>query len=430
MSSYDFQALNDKEFESLVVDLLSAEFGFRIERFKPGRDAGVDGRWFASSGKECVVQCKHWIKSGLNHLLRSIKASEHQKVDRLNPERYVFATSLPLSRIDKKKISAAFAPHIKTSADVFGSEDLNDLLGRHPAVERRHFKLWLSSTNALTVLLNNAIVGRSRAEMEEIRSRAALFVPTLALAEASDHLGEKRIVLLTGAPGIGKTTLAQQLVLEHVAEGFELIVMEESISEAEAAYSDDAKQLFYFDDFLGSTFLAAIRAKQDSHVLRLISRVARDPRKRFILTSRTNILNQGAALSDSYSDGRIVRNTYELNISHLSTLDRAHILYNHIWHSSLSSHLTDELFRKKRYHQIIKHANFNPRLVAFIVDAGKASAAAGGLRQTILRSAFSGELVHQDPTDEPASALLKRIATQRNDAASAATPRRARKAKT
>mgnify|MGYP006317386771 FL=1 len=33
MSDYDFSTLNDKDFEILVVNLLSAEFGIKIERF-------------------------------------------------------------------------------------------------------------------------------------------------------------------------------------------------------------------------------------------------------------------------------------------------------------------------------------------------------------------------------------------------------------
>lgn len=39
---------------------------------------------------------------------------------------------------------------------------------------------------------------------------------------------------------------------------------------------------------------------------------------------------------------------------------------------------------------------------------------AGALRQSILRSAFSGQLVPQDPTDEPASILLARIRAERD----------------
>ena len=38
---------------------------------------------------------------------------------------------------------------------------------------------------------------------------------------------------------------------------------------------------------------------------------------------------------------------------------------------------------------------------------------AGSLRQSILKQAFSGELVPQDPDDEPARLLLERIRAER-----------------
>lgn len=49
--------------------------------------------------------------------------------------------------------------------------------------------------------------------------------------------------------------------------------------------------------------------------------------------------------------------------------------------------------------------------------------AASALKQAVLRSAFAGELVPQDPADEPASVLLTRIATER----AAAEPSRKRR---
>lgn len=47
------------------------------------------------------------------------------------------------------------------------------------------------------------------------------------------------------------------------------------------------------------------------------------------------------------------------------------------------------------------------------VDLAARLKSAASLRQSILRRAFTGQLVPQDPNDEPASELLKRIAAER-----------------
>ena len=60
----------------------------------------------------------------------------------------------------------------------------------------------------------------------------------------------------------------------------------------------------------------------------------------------------------------------------------------------------------------------------------QALARAESLRQSILKKAFSGKLVPQDPNDEPASELLKRIRAEREKAAEKKKPaRKARKKK-
>jgi type I restriction enzyme, S subunit len=60
-----------------------------------------------------------------------------------------------------------------------------------------------------------------------------------------------------------------------------------------------------------------------------------------------------------------------------------------------------------------------------IVDESLAKAQA--LRQSILKKAFAGELVPQDPNDEPAEKLLERIKAMKADAAKTTTARRIRK---
>jgi type I restriction enzyme S subunit len=55
------------------------------------------------------------------------------------------------------------------------------------------------------------------------------------------------------------------------------------------------------------------------------------------------------------------------------------------------------------------------------VDAGLARSAA--LRRSVLKAAFEGQLVPQDPNDEPASVLLERIRAEREAAAKSAKPK-------
>lgn len=399
MTDYDFKTLNDKEFEIFCADILGVATGRRLERFKPGKDAGVDGRFFASSKKEVIMQCKHRPDTTCTQLIKDLVRDEFPKISKLSPDRYLLAVSSPLSRLNKKAIFEALQPYVRDSSDIFGKEDLNDILSRHTEIERRHYKLWIKSTNVLQLLLNNAILGRSDFSLEEIILKAPLYVITAGHQAALQRLEELGAVIITGEPGIGKTTLAEHLCLHYVAKNYRYIKISDDLKEAEDVFRKDEKQIFYFDDFLGRNYLEALKGDESTHVVQFFRRVTanREKFKRFVLTSRSTILNQGKLLNDTIDHANLSRNEYELNIRSLSELEKAQILYNHIWHSGLPSDFIEQLYVDKRYRQIIEHKNFNPRLISYITDPTRLNFSANEYWENVTSSMNNPANVWENP---------------------------------
>lgn len=369
MSDYDFKPLNDKEFEILCADLLGEVEGRRFERFKAGKDAGVDGRFFTAEGKEVILQCKHWSNTPIKQLIRALSTTEKPKLDKLKPHRYMLAVSNPLSRSDKKAIQHGLAPHVVSESDIYGKEDLNDLLKDKAHIAQRHYKLWLHSSSVLGHIYNNAILGRSTFSLEEIIRSSARYVVTANHDAALKILDRLGVVIITGEPGVGKTTLADHLCLQYVTQGFGYLKIADDIREAESAFDPESRQVIYFDDFLGRNYLEALNGHEGNHITQFIRRIATNKNKRFVLTSRSTILNQGKFLIDNFEHGNVQKNEYELRIQSLTDLDKAQILYNHIWHSGLGNEYIEQLYFDRRYRAIITHKNFNPRLINYITDA-------------------------------------------------------------
>ena len=208
---YDYSKLNDREFEILAATVIEKEHSIKVEIFKSGRDGGVDGRFWIGDKKEGIIQCKHYFATPYSQLISKLKNEELDKVKKLNPSKYIFITSKALSRINKKEILNIFKPYIQTERDIWGKEDLNLFLSKkeNQDVVERNYKLWITSTSVLDILINNAIKGRSQFTIRDIEEKSFRYVVTENHNKGLKILEENNVIILTGEPGIGKTRRIQ-----------------------------------------------------------------------------------------------------------------------------------------------------------------------------------------------------------------------------
>ncbi|MDP1972132.1 MAG: restriction endonuclease, partial [Sediminibacterium sp.] len=252
MSSNNYSALNDKEFEELSRDLLAKREGVFFESFKKGKDRGIDLRHTSNITElTIIVQAKHFVKSGLSKLLYQLKNEELDKVKSLNPNRYILTTTVSLNESDKEKIKQIFSGYIHNTSDIIGQDDLDALLIAHPDILKSHHKLYITNLAILNKIINNHITSRSLSHIKEIQKSIHLYVTNKKYEEAVAILNKQHFLIITGEPGIGKTSLANYITHQHLADGFTFIYILSDITDAEKMLDDDANQLFYFDDFLG-----------------------------------------------------------------------------------------------------------------------------------------------------------------------------------
>lgn len=367
MPSYDFQQLSPYDFEVLSRDLIQARDQITLESFKSGRDGGIDFR-IAQGSKNTIVQCKHYSGTGLAGLLNSLK-KETIKAQKLNPDRYILVTSVGLTPENKSTIAKIFGPILSTN-DIIGRDDLNNLLTLFPKVQLTHYKLWLASKIVLDRVLYNASITQSEFDAQRVHRDIQRYVSSAAFPRALTMLKKEHVAIISGAPGVGKTTLAKMLIFHFLDQGYELISIVEGFRSARERYDRNTRQIFYYDDFIGATFLgesgSSFTRNEDREILDFIELVQNSTNSTLILTTREHILRQAISISEKLKHSTIIDKHCILEISDYSQHERALILYNHIYFSKLPKEYISALLKDRFYTKIVKHAKFNPRLIEWL----------------------------------------------------------------
>lgn len=365
--TYTFSNLSPADFEDLVRDLIGNECGFRFEAFGPGPDGGMDGRHASAKGT-AILQAKHYAGSTLAALKSSMKR-ERKAIDRLKPTRYILATSLSLSDKAKTELATTIGESLKSKADLLSKDDLNGLLRKFPETEKVHLKLWLSSTAVLERIVRAAFHEVTAILKAEIEAKVLVYAQNPSLKESRDKIESQRVLIISGLPGVGKTTLGEMLSYAYISEGWQFHAIR-SLDDGFASIDDRKKQIFFFDDFLGKVALD-VRAlsNKDSDLARFIKRVRNSSNARFILTTRAPIFEEARRLSEHLADKRLDISKYVLDVGIYNRRIRARILYNHLFVSNIPTSHLRALFDSGNLPKIVDHKNYNPRVIEWMTDA-------------------------------------------------------------
>ncbi|MGX5733035.1 nSTAND3 domain-containing NTPase [Bosea thiooxidans] len=388
MSAHDFSRLSALDFEELVHDLLQAQWNKPLEAFKTGADQGIDLRYAPAEAGATIIQCKHYLKTGFSGLRSALKSDELPKIRRLAPSRYVLVTTVSLSPQEKQLLLNDLSPFVKSTNDIVGNEGIEALLRAHPGVEKTHYKLWLTSTAVMERIVHAAEACKTEFRLEKIIEKLPLYVQGGAYPKALNILQNERVVIVSGEPGIGKTTLAEMLIYAHLEDGFVPAVIESEVGEGRKVFHKSRKTIFYFDDFLGQTYLGDrldyTGRNQDLALVEFIEMV-RNSESRFILTTREHILSGALQRSERLTQSALIDHKCVLQLSDYTRIQRARILYNHIFFSDMADKYKRELVQDDFFLNVVDHRHFNPRIIDWITSVPRLKGVAENLyRQHVM----------------------------------------------
>lgn len=367
---YNYNNLSDFEFEILCKDIMQKKLGVTLYTFQKGRDGGIDITDDPKS-KKVIIQVKHYINSKYSDLLGTLK-KEIQKVKELQPEKYYICCAVKLTAKNKQEIYDMFSDYMESANDIVSLIDIDDFLEcpENMDIVRKHYKLWLESTNILSQVFNQSIFIDCEALLYNIEEDSRRFVETSCYYECLDILERERMLLLLGMPGTGKTVTTKMLAIYYASKGYTIrYTTNGDISDIKNAISTqkDLPEIILLDDCLGQHYFR-MKETQGNELLSLVKYVACHKNKKLIMNSRVTIFQQA---KESVIEFRHFIEDEQLKITildmgKLSLLDKGRIFHNHIYFKGLPVAYYQDILKEFRYREIVKHNNYTPRIMEFV----------------------------------------------------------------
>lgn len=367
---YNLYNLNDYEFEILSKDIMQKKLNVILYRFPKGRDGGIDlcDNILQSN---IIIQVKHYKNYSA---LKTALKNEANKVKKINPNKYYIITSYELTHDNKKEMYELFKDFMLDDSHIIGGIEINDFLEKEENIDivKRNFKLWLCASNVLSLICNQNIFIDCEDLMQDIEEQIKLFVETQAYHIANKKLYDNNIVIITGNPGVGKSTLSKMLILYWANQGYTVkYSSSNNLSDLKKSISihPEVREIILLDDFIGQHYLN-IQENYPNEIKSLISYIERNKNKKIILNTRITILQE--AINKYLNFEKLIQrqnsNIHLIDLNKMPVIEKAKILYNHIYFNKIEKEYFENIRNEQHYLHIINHKNYNPRIIEFATN--------------------------------------------------------------
>lgn len=392
-------ALHPEEFEKFAVDIARIKYNnLEIQTFAQGRDDGIDGA-DNTLNPSIVLQAKRWNpRMSISSAVSEIKKEISKIIDTVkkfkwkNKFKYVVFTTLELSPNRNNEI-LNYAKQFDIDFELVDGSTL-DVLSRNDKYKDVFINFNLIYKPLFQLLRDDRLQNSLDLESEEFLKGSSLlfnlkyFVETTPFFKAVTSLKQKRMLILHGNPGVGKSTMCAMLG-NIMSNNFEtqVSVIKRSIDEIQ-----DVRELYYknfenkekalliiFDDFLGQNSLE-VEDRYFNKIIDLFNMVNATENFYVILNSRTQILNTATNSNTSFSrfieflegnKSKILIDSSELSLEDKGKIFRKIFEHQYIKleheNIKIANSLSDKyLTLNNNFKRVISNENFNPRLIELI----------------------------------------------------------------
>ena len=379
MDKLEFCKLGGYDFQKLVDLFLTKQMGFSIQFYRGTKDRGRDA-YFKGEAKLApneeiwsgtwIFQAKFrdFLRRGENEMRKEIIDTLEDELNKIikkyedECDIYIYFTNIDLTQNDIAQMYEISEKIEISHFQVFHFPHFETFLSQYENIKWQFPRLL--DISDLEHIYNKEINERAIAIMEEIKENMEVFANTEIFSKSIDVLNEFNFVILYGPPKMGKTMIGNALCFLKIREGFEVYEIS-TPSDFLKIYKQSKKQIFFCDDIFGSIAydenISKIWIKDLSKILKKL-----DKNHLSVWTSRSLIFQEASQQTRLYGYEKVIESEkVYVNISDLTIIEKAHILYNHLKYSkdldNIKSSIIEYLIQIK--YDILNHRNYSPEAI-------------------------------------------------------------------